>query len=102
MGRKMEDLKPALMMIVVQVGYAGVSILYKVVSNDKGISLTILIAYRFLFASFFMVPLAFFVERASLPQNLFVQAVSLAGATYATAMCNLIPGATFVLALCFG
>ncbi|KAI9110262.1 hypothetical protein K1719_018704 [Acacia pycnantha] len=123
MGRMMEDLKPALMMIVVQVGYAGVSILYKVVSNDKGISLTILMAYRFLFASLFMVPLAFLVERkskpkitwkvllqafmcglfgASLQQNLFVQAVSLAGATYATAMYNLIPGATFVLALCFG
>ncbi|KAK4267479.1 hypothetical protein QN277_024255 [Acacia crassicarpa] len=123
MGRMMEDLKPALMMVIVQVGYAGVSILYKLVSNDKGISLTILMAYRFLFASLFMVPLAFFVERkskpkitgkvllqafmcglfgASLQQNLFVQAVSLAGATYATAMYNLVPGATFVLALCFG
>ncbi|KAK4267478.1 hypothetical protein QN277_024254 [Acacia crassicarpa] len=123
MGRMMEELKPALMMIIVQVGYAGVSILYKVVSNDRGISLTILIAYRFIFASLFMVPLAFFVERKSKPkitgkvllqaficglfgatlqENLFVRAVSLAGATYSTAMFNLVPGATFVLALCFG
>ncbi|KAI9110187.1 hypothetical protein K1719_018629 [Acacia pycnantha] len=68
MGRMMEDLKPALMMIVVQVGYAGVSILYKVVSNEEGISLTILMANRFLFASLFMVPLAFLVERKSKPK----------------------------------
>ncbi|XP_028756075.1 WAT1-related protein At1g25270-like [Neltuma alba] len=123
MGKIMEDLKPALMMVMVQVGYAGVSILYKVVANDESASLTILMAYRFLFASLFMVPLAFIVERkskpritgkvllqafmcglfgASLQQNLFVQAVDLAGATYATAMYNLVPGATFVLAVCFG
>ncbi|KAK4267483.1 hypothetical protein QN277_024258 [Acacia crassicarpa] len=122
MGRMVEDLKPALMMIVVQVGYAGVSVLYKVVSNEEGSNLIILVFYRFLFASLFMVPLAFFVERKSKPkitrkvllqasmcglfggtvqQNLFVQAVSLAGATYATAMINLVPGATFVLAVCF-
>ncbi|XP_054782589.1 WAT1-related protein At1g25270-like [Prosopis cineraria] len=124
MGKVMEDLKPALMMIMVQVGNAGVSILCTVVSHDEDAGLSILIAYRFLFASIFMLPLAFFVERKSKPkitgkvllqafmcgifggslqQNLFVEAVSLAGATYATAaMFNLIPGATFVLAVCFG
>ncbi|XP_054782857.1 WAT1-related protein At1g25270-like isoform X2 [Prosopis cineraria] len=123
MGKVMEDLKPAVMMIMVQVGYAGVSILYKVVANDDSATLSILMAYRFIFASLFMLPLAFFFERknkpkitgkvllqsfmcglfgASLQQNLFVQAVSLAGATYATAMYNLVPGATFVLAVSFG
>ncbi|XP_054797521.1 WAT1-related protein At1g25270-like [Prosopis cineraria] len=116
------DLKAACMMIVVQVAYAGVSILYKMVANE-GTSLSVLMAYRFLFASAFMLPLAFFMDRkskpkitgkvlfqaflcglfgASLQQNLFVEAVALAGATYATAMYNLIPGVTFVLAVCFG
>ena len=66
MGKVMEGLKPALMMIIVQVAYAGVTILYKVVSNIEGTSLTILMAYRFLFASAFMVPLAYFVERSLL------------------------------------
>ncbi|XP_061338553.1 WAT1-related protein At1g68170-like [Gastrolobium bilobum] len=117
-----EGLKPAILMVVVQFSYAGVSILYKLVAND-GMSLSVLMAYRFLFASAFMVPLAFFIERkskpkitvkvviqsflcglfgASLQQNLFVEAVALATASYATAMYNLIPGATFILAVCFG
>lgn len=55
-------LKPAFLMVVVQVAYAGVSILYKMVAND-GMSLSVLMAYRFLFASAFIVPLAYFVER---------------------------------------
>ncbi|XP_027343444.1 WAT1-related protein At1g68170-like [Abrus precatorius] len=115
-------LKPAFLMVVVQFSYAGVSILYKMVAND-GMSLSVLMAYRFLFASLFMVPLAYLVERkskpritvqvliqaflcglfgASLQQNLFVEAVALASATYATAMYNLIPGVTFILAVIFG
>ncbi|KAJ1404080.1 EamA domain [Sesbania bispinosa] len=117
-----EGLKPAFLMVVVQVFYAGVSISYKLTTND-GKSLSVLMAYRFLFSSAFMVPVAYFLERKSKPkitvrvlvqaffcalfgatlqQNLFVEAVSLAGATYATAMYNLVPGVTFILAVCFG
>ncbi|KAF1886512.1 hypothetical protein Lal_00045745 [Lupinus albus] len=116
------SLKAPFVMVVVQVAYAGVSILYKLVAKD-GMNLSILMAYRFLFASAFIVPLAFLVERKSKPritprvlfqaflcglfgatiqQNLFVEAVALANATYATAMYNLIPGVTFILAFCFG
>ncbi|TKY48134.1 WAT1-related protein [Spatholobus suberectus] len=115
------DLKPAILMVLVQVPYAGVSIMFKLVAND-GMSLSVLMAYRYIFASLFMVPLAYFVDRkskpkitvqvlfqaflcglfgASIQQNLFVAAISLASATNATAMYNLIPGATFILAVCF-
>ncbi|RDX75930.1 WAT1-related protein, partial [Mucuna pruriens] len=121
--------KPAILMVAVQVPYAGVSILFKMAAND-GMSLSVLMAYRYLFASLFIVPLAYFfflvlhlhislysfffpcvVERASQGsqrkysfKHFFVDylAISLASATYATAMYNLIPGATFILAVCFG
>ncbi|OIW03834.1 hypothetical protein TanjilG_30110 [Lupinus angustifolius] len=101
LNKVLARLKAPFLMVVVQVAYAGVSILYKLVAND-GMNLSILMAYRFLFASAFIVPLAFLVERASIQQNLFVEAVALANATYATAMYNLIPGVTFILAFCFG
>lgn len=57
-----DGLKAAFLMVLVQLAYAVVSILYKLVAND-GMSLCVLVAYRYLFASIFMVPLAYFVER---------------------------------------
>jgi hypothetical protein len=50
-------LKPGIVMIVVQIGYAALNILYKVVAED-GVNVRILIAYRMMFASAFMIPLA--------------------------------------------
>ncbi|KAL4285845.1 hypothetical protein HN51_053403 [Arachis hypogaea] len=121
-GNVINGLKPAIGMIIVQVAYAGLSILYKLVVED-GMNMSVLIAYRTLFATSFVVPLAFFMERKSKPkitpdvlfqsflcglfgvtlqQNLYVRAVAFASATYASTMTNLIPGVTFILALCFG
>ncbi|KAK9733526.1 hypothetical protein RND81_04G073100 [Saponaria officinalis] len=60
-------LKPVLLMVIVQISFALVNLLYKVAAND-GMNLRILIAYRFIFASAFIVPLAFFVERKSRPR----------------------------------
>lgn len=54
-------LKPAMMMVVVQVAFAGVNVLYKLAAN-QGMSLSVIVAYRFIFAAAFMIPLAFFVE----------------------------------------
>ncbi|KHM98775.1 Auxin-induced protein 5NG4, partial [Glycine soja] len=56
------EVKPAILMVLVQVPYAGVSILFKLVAND-GMSLRVLMAYRYLFTSVFMIPLAYFVDR---------------------------------------
>lgn len=58
-----DGVKTAFLMVVVQVAYAVVSILYKLVANNNGMSLCVLVAYRYLFASIFMVPLAYFAER---------------------------------------
>ncbi|KAJ1399148.1 EamA domain [Sesbania bispinosa] len=53
--------KPVLLMIVVQSLYAVVNILLKVVADD-GMSLSVLITYRFVFSSAFIVPLALLFE----------------------------------------
>ncbi|XP_058751863.1 WAT1-related protein At1g25270-like [Vicia villosa] len=118
-----DGVKAAFLMVMVQVAYAVCTILYKLVEKNNGMSLCVLLAYRYIFASIFMVPLAYFAERknkpkitakvlfqaflcglfgATLQQNLYVEAVILSGVTYATVMYNFIPGATFILAVCFG
>ncbi|XP_076937257.1 WAT1-related protein At1g25270-like [Bidens hawaiensis] len=116
------ELKPVLLMVAVQMAFAGVNVLYKLAAND-GMILPILVAYRFIFSTAFIVPLALFVERkkrpnltwmillqafccglfgGSLAQNLYVKALSLTSATFAAATTNLIPAITFLLAVCFG
>lgn len=62
-------LKPALMMVVVQVAFAGVNIFYKLAAND-GMSLRVIIAYRLIFATILMFPLALILERFIL--NIFI------------------------------
>ncbi|XP_071736898.1 WAT1-related protein At1g68170-like [Rutidosis leptorrhynchoides] len=114
-------LKPVLLMVTVQTTFAGVNVLYKLAAND-GMILPILVAYRFVFATAFIVPIALLVERkkrpkltwmvllqafccglfgGSLAQNTYVKALSLTSATFAAATTNLIPAITFVLAVCF-
>lgn len=53
---------PTIVMMLVQFGFAGVNIFYKLAAAD-GMSFRIIIAYRFLFASAFILPIAFFLER---------------------------------------
>ncbi|KAL5789896.1 hypothetical protein ACOSQ2_004784 [Xanthoceras sorbifolium] len=55
-------LKPTLVMAVVQVASAAVNIFIKLATNH-GMSSEILVAYRFIFATGFMTPLALFLER---------------------------------------
>ncbi|XP_045826457.1 WAT1-related protein At1g68170-like isoform X2 [Trifolium pratense] len=61
-----ENAKPIVLMIVVQSIYAVVNIMLKMVTND-GSSLSVLIAYRFVFSTAFTVPLALFFERMEKP-----------------------------------
>nr|KYP63125.1 Auxin-induced protein 5NG4 [Cajanus cajan] len=166
-----QGLRPVLLMIVVQIAFAGVNIFYKIVVND-GMSLRIIVAYRFLFATAFVAPLALILERnkrtnlnmtwtvlfqsflcglfgnflqtkrylllqckiqqhfhrfrcargilivqrecyfqvqilchllgGTLAQNFYLQALSLTSATFASAMANLVPAITFILAVSFG
>ncbi|KAK1402329.1 Plant-drug/metabolite exporter [Heracleum sosnowskyi] len=107
---------------MVQTTFAVVNVFYKLAADD-GMNLSVLIAYRFIFAAAFMLPLAFFVKRnkrtrltwtvifqaflcglfgGSLAQNMYLQGLALTSATFATATMNLIPAMTFVLAIIFG
>ncbi|TKY59554.1 WAT1-related protein [Spatholobus suberectus] len=92
------NVKPVLLMIVLQILYAVVNIMLKLVADD-GMSLSVLIAYRFIFASAFIVPLALIFERGSLLQNLYVKSLALTSAVYVTAMLNLIPAVTYILSV---
>ncbi|KAK8522291.1 hypothetical protein V6N12_056007 [Hibiscus sabdariffa] len=58
----LHELKPATLMVLVQVVFAGLNVLYKLAASD-GMSLRIIVAYRFVFASAVMVPLALIIER---------------------------------------
>ncbi|CAL4924162.1 unnamed protein product [Urochloa decumbens] len=114
-------LKPALAMVSFQVVFAGLNIFYKLAVSD-GMDLRVLVAYRYLFASAFLAPLAYFVERrsrtkltwrvlglsfvcgltgGSVAQNLYIAGMKLTTATFATATTNLLPAVTFLLALAF-
>ncbi|KAG5000570.1 hypothetical protein AAZX31_08G180700 [Glycine max] len=115
-------LKPILLMVLVQVANAWVNVLYKLALND-GMNLSIIVAYRYVFATAFIAPLAFIVERktrtkmtwtilfqaflcgligGALPQNLNMEAIALTSVTFTTAISNLIPAITFIISLSFG
>ena len=59
---KLDGLKPALMMLIVQIAFASVNVMYKVAFNH-GMSVRVLTAYRLIFASAFTIPLALILER---------------------------------------
>ncbi|PKA51698.1 WAT1-related protein [Apostasia shenzhenica] len=116
-----EGLKPAAGMVVIQIVFAGVNVFYKLAIND-GMDMRILVAYRYLFATASLGPFAFFLERKTRPrltwkiliqaffcglfggtlaQNLYVSSIKLTSATFASAMTNLIPAITFIMAVMF-
>ncbi|KAK7852285.1 wat1-related protein [Quercus suber] len=116
------SLKPAIVMVVVQITHAGMNILFKLLAED-GMHLRVLIAYRMLFATAFMVPLALIFGRKTRPkltwvvmfkaflcglfggtlnQNLYFESFAFTSATVAVAMSNLNPAITFVLAISVG
>ncbi|KAK4271091.1 hypothetical protein QN277_019832 [Acacia crassicarpa] len=117
-----EGLKPAVLMVTVQVTFAVVNVLYKLSVYD-GMNIRVLIAYRFIFASAFMAPLAFLFDRkkkskmtwtvlfqaalcglfgGTLQQTLYLETLALTSVTFSSAMSNLNTVMTFLLALCFG
>ncbi|XP_027106361.1 WAT1-related protein At1g68170 [Coffea arabica] len=118
---RLHGMKPTMMMVMVQVALAGVNIFYKLAAND-GMSMRIMVAYRFMFAAAAVVPLALYFERNSRPkltwmvlfeaflcaffggslaQNLYAQSLILTSATFASATTNLIPALTFIIAVFF-
>ncbi|KAK6916116.1 EamA domain, partial [Dillenia turbinata] len=116
-----DGMRPALVMVLVQIILAGMNVLYKLAANN-GMSLKVLIAYRFIFATAFILPVALIFERKSRPkltwvvlgqaflcglfggslgQNLYATSLALTSATFTSAMANLVPAITFILAISF-
>ncbi|TYG74756.1 hypothetical protein ES288_D04G207900v1 [Gossypium darwinii] len=114
-------IKAPLLMVLVQIIFAGINVMYKLASND-GMSSRIIVVYRFMFATAVMVPLALLFERKSLKkinrkvllqaflrglfggslvQNLYLQSLVHTSATFVAAIVNLAPAFTFILAICF-
>ncbi|KAG2695721.1 hypothetical protein I3843_07G026200 [Carya illinoinensis] len=119
--KALHGLKPAMLMVVVQLSFAGVNVFYKLAVND-GMSLRVIVTYRLIFAAAVVVPLALVFERNSRPkltwmvlfqaflcgifggslfQNLYIESLALTSATFASAMINLVPAITFILAVSF-
>ncbi|MFQ6648763.1 hypothetical protein Gotur_020898 [Gossypium turneri] len=113
------SIKPPLLMVLVQIIFAGVNVMYKLAADD-GMSLRLIVVYRFMFATVIMVPLALIFERKSLKkinrkvllqaflcglfggslgQNLYLQSLVHTSATFVAAMINLAPAFTFILAI---
>ncbi|KAE9591874.1 hypothetical protein Lal_00038768 [Lupinus albus] len=118
----LDGLKPVMLMVMVQVAFTAVNVLYKLAIND-GMSVRVATAYRLAFGSAFTVPLALISERNNRPkltrrvlfmaflcglfggslfQNLFYGALALTSATFVSAIYNLIPAITFILAISSG
>ncbi|XP_020977795.1 WAT1-related protein At1g68170-like isoform X4 [Arachis ipaensis] len=54
--------KPVVVMVIVQIANAWMNVLYKLAVND-GMSLRVAVAYRYIFATAFIAPLAYILER---------------------------------------
>ena len=65
MSKVGDGLKATILMVVVQVIFSGINIMYKLAATD-GMDLRVLVAYRFLFGAAFIVPVAFFLERSEI------------------------------------
>ncbi|KAI4296296.1 hypothetical protein L6164_036264 [Bauhinia variegata] len=61
-----KKLKPVMVMVLVQMAFAGMTILYKM-ADEEGMNLEVLVSYRMMFSSAFMIPFALIVERRSKP-----------------------------------
>ncbi|XP_054800559.1 WAT1-related protein At1g09380-like [Prosopis cineraria] len=113
------DVIPTLSMILVQLGYAGMTITSKL-SIQSGMNPLVLVAYRQLFATAFIAPFAFWLERktvckltvpitfqillcsltgVTVNQILYFVGLKYSTATIASALTNLLPAFTFILAV---
>ncbi|XP_030542564.1 WAT1-related protein At2g37460-like [Rhodamnia argentea] len=111
-------LKPFLAVLFLQFGLAGMDILCKVALN-KGMSSYVFIVYRHAVATIVIVPFAIVLDKKTRPkmtlpifvklmvlsllepvidQNLYFLGLKHTTATFAAAMCNILPAITFVMA----
>ncbi|KAJ4959504.1 hypothetical protein NE237_026615 [Protea cynaroides] len=118
----LEEYGPLMAMLALQFTYAGVVLSTKA-ALDHGLSIRVFVVYRQAIATLVIAPIAYFHGRenraamglksfcmifiASLFgvtafQNLYFEGVHLASSSAATAMSNLVPALTFIVAACLG
>ncbi|KAJ3700274.1 hypothetical protein LUZ61_003979 [Rhynchospora tenuis] len=121
-GKALNDIKPFISMILLQVGFAGMYVV-AVASMKKGLSHYILVVYRNVFATLFMAPFALYFERNTRPkltlkiflkitalavfepvldQNFYYMGANYTSAGFASALVNMLPAITFVMATILG
>uniref|UniRef100_A0A251V4Q8 WAT1-related protein n=1 Tax=Helianthus annuus TaxID=4232 RepID=A0A251V4Q8_HELAN len=94
----MQRLKATLCMVAAKFSVAAFTISYKLAAND-GMNMKVLITYRYLFASILILPLALFLERGPMAQNMYSKSLVLTSTTFTAAFTNLIPPLTFIIAV---
>uniref|UniRef100_A0A0E0HML5 WAT1-related protein n=1 Tax=Oryza nivara TaxID=4536 RepID=A0A0E0HML5_ORYNI len=118
-GRALSDAKPYVAMVLLQVGFAGMYIV-SVASLKRGMNHFVLVVYRNLVATVLMAPFALLLERGVRPkmtvriflkimglailepvldQNLYYMGAKLTSAGFASALVNILPAVTFLLAV---
>ncbi|KAI4993074.1 hypothetical protein ZWY2020_007387 [Hordeum vulgare] len=119
-GGVLEAARPVVAMVVVELVFSAMQIFIKLALDD-GMDVRVLVAYRPMFGAAFLCPVAFLVERKKRPpltvkvvtglflcglfgitmnQNLLVLAMKLTNSTtIVTALSNLTPQATFIVAI---
>ncbi|XP_010525433.1 PREDICTED: WAT1-related protein At2g40900 [Tarenaya hassleriana] len=116
-----ESVKPYFAMVCLQFGYAGMNLITKVVL-DRGMSHYVLVVYRNAFATAALAPFAILSERKVRPkltfpifmqifalsllgpvidQNLYYAGLKLTSPTFSSAVNNILPAVTFILAILF-
>ncbi|KAJ4846660.1 hypothetical protein Tsubulata_019904 [Turnera subulata] len=116
----MQGLLPFLAMVIVQLGYTGMNTTSKLAMDYSNMKPLVLVAYRQIFATFVMIPFAYFLERKTRPkitmsvlfqiflcsvtgitgnQVLFFVGLQKSSLTIATALTNILPAVTFLLAV---
>ncbi|TVU12119.1 hypothetical protein EJB05_45746 [Eragrostis curvula] len=118
-GKVLDNVKPYLAMVLMQVGFAGMYIV-SVASLKRGMSHFVLVVYRNLVASVLMIPFALLFDRGVRPkmtvrifvkvvglailepvldQNLYYMGAKLTSAGFASALVNILPAVTFLTAV---
>ncbi|XP_068635516.1 WAT1-related protein At3g30340-like isoform X2 [Aristolochia californica] len=98
---KCSEAKPVAAMVAVEIAFASVNILIKKVL-DEGMAVLVFVTYRVIASTLFLAPLAHFLERGTLTLYLFILGLGYTTATFTCAFINMVPIATFLMALPFG
>ncbi|KAK6158188.1 hypothetical protein DH2020_005502 [Rehmannia glutinosa] len=96
-AKLVKTLKPYVGVIFLQFGCAGFAIVAKAALNQGSSHYTFSV-YRNAIAAALFAPFAFFLESPVIGQNMFYAGMKYSSATFAAAMCNLLPALTFLMA----